>query len=164
MIIGPDIATMSCASPLDAVATLAKIRLHSRRGKLPNFAEVPGAARSFRIAAFGHPFDHVLTGVVTPSATGSLIAFSLRMARRVPLIMGAIVLVTIWPGVWLTDSMLTTYFSGYEFATWMWYIPVTVLPIPFMWRTWHTRSVREATEHAAESIAEIAACLHQSAP
>jgi len=154
------------SSPFDSPKTLAKIQALSRRGKLPNFAAKPSDSPSigFSISAFGHPFDHILRATIVPTTTGSSITFSLTMARRVPIIMAVVILLTIWPGVWLTDSMLTTYFSGYDFATWMWYIPITVAPIPFMWRKWHQRSVAEAKQHAAESIEVVRSCLIDSGP
>ena len=48
--------------------------------------------------------------------------------------------------------MLKVYFKGYDWNTYLWYIPLTVLPLPWMaWRMW-TRSNRSAREHAAEKI------------
>ncbi len=147
----------SINAPLSPTDTLAHVKALSRRGKLPNFT--PHADGSFTVTAFGQPFDHTLRGRISPAEGGSSITFTLSMARKTPIIMAAIVLFTVWPGVWLTDSMLKTYFTSYEFVTWMWYIPLTVLPLPFMWRKWHRQSVHQATEHAAESIQQITSAL-----
>jgi hypothetical protein len=57
------------------------------------------------------------------------------MLPKLPVIFGLLILFTIWPGVWLTHSMLRAYFSFYtypEWITWAWYIPFTVLPLPWM--------------------------------
>lgn len=159
-VIGPRSARAAVASAFSPTETLERIRTLSRRGKLPNFAVDPGAnSTGFTVAAFGHPFDHVLRATISPTPSGSTISCSISMALRMPLIMAVVVLLTIWPGVWLTDSMLKTYFTGYDFNTWLWYIPLTVLPIPFMWRKWHQQSVRQAVEHANESLVQIRACV-----
>lgn len=159
-VIGLQSASVQISSSFSPAETLDRIRTLSRRGKLPNFTTDPTAnAMNFTVAAFGHPFDHVLRATITPASGGSTVTCSVAMAMRVPLIMAVVLVLTIWPGVWLTDSMLKTYFTGYDFNTWLWYIPLTVLPIPFMWRKWHQQSVRQAVEHANESIEQIRACV-----
>lgn len=126
----------------------------SKRGKLPGFAEI--SPTEFRADAFATPFDHSLTCRLEPVEGGTRLAFRVTMNRRMPWIYALVLLVTIWPGVWVTDSMLKTYFSWYTIPTWWWYLPVSVLPIPWMWRSFIRKSTSAAETSAREIVADIA--------
>ncbi len=126
---------------------LGALESASRRGKLPGFARGTGPVL-FRVDAFGHPFEYRLEALAEQGTNGELtLRFRPVMASRVPMIFAAVIAVTIWPGVWVTDSMLRTYFSWYEYATWMWYLPLTIVPVPLMLRGMIRRS--RAESHAA---------------
>jgi len=141
-------------SPHEVVETLDRA---ARRGRLPGFRSLPETGR-FAAAAFGEPFDRELVGACVKHDSATRIDFTLRPLLRMPLIALLIVVLTIWPGVWLTDSILTTYFPGYPRAPWVtpaWYLPITVLPAlwtgPRMWR----RSARAADRSAREATDKI---------
>lgn len=149
-------------SPLSADEIVKRLDALARQGKLPGFAKGEGGVL-FRTAAFSEPFDRELLARAEPAAgaagsgaKGTTLRFSLRVLPRVPLIYAAVIGTTIWPGVWLTDSMLKTYFDWYKVETWWWYMPVTVLPLlwamPRMWR----KCARAAEESAREMIGKIA--------
>lgn len=155
------IASLHCDAPPDRV--MAMLRTLSQRGKLPGFEPHPGG---FRARAFGDPFDHWLNAGLTPAGSGSKIEFSLRMAPRLPLVVLAVTLLTIQPGMWLTHSMLATYFPWYgqNVSTWWWYLPLVVLPMPvFVARMW-SRSVRSARTHAFELRETLGRCLLADRP
>src|SRR5262245_24429089 len=141
-----DVAPTEVVSRLDQLA---------RRGKLPGFIDRGGGR--FSVEAYGQPFDHELDAAATREGERTVIRFQLRRLRKTPLIYWLIVLLTIWPGVWLTDSMLHAYFSGYHIATWMWYLPVTILPLPWMWLRAVRRSHAMAQVSAGEAVKKIAA-------
>lgn len=141
-------------SPDVATATLANVaRTLSRQGKLPGY-RAGSAAKADVVAfhGFGEPWDFEVSAKVSGSAQGSTVRFEGHMLQKAPALFALVSIVSVWPGVWLTDSMLKVYFKGYDWNTYLWYIPLTVLPLPWMaWRMW-TRSNRSAREHAAEKI------------
>ncbi len=150
-------------TPLGDDEILRRLEVAARRGKLAGFNSRDSSCL-FSVAAFGDQFDYRLCASSQPVPGSRRLNFQLRMLLKMPLIMAVVLIITIWPGVWLTDSMLTTYFAWYTIPTWIWYIPLTVLPIPWMWKRMHGRSKVAATEHAKEQIAKIAAELGASPP
>lgn len=145
----PDLPTT-----LDGAEILRRLDALARRGQLPGF-EVGRDGVLFTTAAFGEPFDHRLEA----RAADGVIRYSLRMLPRLPLIYAVIIALSIWPGVWLTDSMIRAYFESYDFPTWAWYLPLTVLPLPPMLIRMVRRSRVAAASHAAELAGRIAAEL-----
>jgi hypothetical protein len=146
-------------APLSVDAAVKKLDALSRQGKLAGF-QSGGDGRAgvvFSAAAFSEPFDRELLATVRQAdANGATFEFRLRVLPKVPLIFAAVIVLSIWPGVWLTDSMLRTYFSWYTIETWWWYLPLTILPL--LWyvpNTWK-KSKRMAHESALEVIAKMA--------
>lgn len=119
-----------------------------------------GAQRGeFSTLAFGAPFDHDLIGMASVEAGQTLLTFRLRMLQKLPAIYVALIAVSVWPGVWLTESMLNTYFSWYRLNIWWtcaWYIPLTVGPVPWMWKKWVIGSRNASMADALETIPRIA--------
>jgi hypothetical protein len=69
--------------------------------------------------------------------------------------------VSIWPGVWFTDSMLSTYFDWYPRSQWFtyaWYIPLSLLGIPAMWK-FFKHSEKKTHAESLEVIKKIAATI-----
>lgn len=140
-----------------------RVEALARRGKMPGFRRGSGGVL-FSVEAFGKAFDYRLEARgESRDGGGCLLRFALRPQRRTPILFGVILAATVWPGVWLTDSMLRTYFSWYQFSLWgeadrtmlvtcLWYLPLTVLPIPFFWR----RTVKTSRAAAAESARVLA--------
>lgn len=173
----PQPALPTLIVPLDAEAILSRIDAASRRGRMPGFVARPPSGL-FLVDAWGTPFDHDLVAVAEPAASGTRLSFSLRLRRRMPTIHAVILLLTIWPGVWLTDSMLKIWFNwyydltqkpalvwgGFEVFTYLWYIPLCVLPLPWFWRSIMRRSRRTAHASALETIAKIARELGVTPP
>lgn len=70
-------------------------------------------------------------------------------------VFGVILVLTVWPGVWLTDSMIRSYFTSYDYKTWMWYLPLTAPFVPWMmWSAWR-RSRASALEEAVRLIERV---------
>lgn len=133
---------------------LARAEQLARRGKLPGF-ERAGEGWLFRTAAFGAPFDYTLLARTASEGPGRVMRFELRLRLRAPLIAFVVTVLTIWPGVWLTDSMLRTYFSGYDYRTWMWYLPLSVLPLPWYFPRALRKSREAAVDHAMELVERL---------
>jgi hypothetical protein len=62
---------------------------------------------------------------------------------------------TFFPGLYLTDSMLTTYFEWYRIETWWWYVPLGLLMIPVLWKQYRVGSA-VARVDAGELIGVVA--------
>jgi hypothetical protein len=138
----------------------------SKRGKLPGFEPAGEGGSS---TAFGTPFDHRLRIDVEGSDAGSVVRLSVEPRWRMPVVFGVVLVLTVWPGEPLTDSLLRTYFTLYErwtqellggwFGTWLWYYPMTVPFVPLVFRAMLRRSRAEARVHAEELAVRIAAAL-----
>ncbi len=152
-------------SGLLAAEILSRLNTVSRRGKLAGY--VARGAAKIEVAAFGEPFDHDLRGVIEASSGvggegavgGSEIRFSLHMRPKLPVIYVLLIAVSVWPGVWLTHSMLVTYFSWYTIQTWWWYIPLTVGPLFWMVPRMITKSRVAVRVSALEQIKKIGAAV-----
>lgn len=144
---------ITTSQPIKAVAD--KAQQLARKGKLPGF-ERRGDA--FTFAGFGEPFDYVVTA--RPDANG--ISFHASVHRKLPLVFAVVILLSIWPGSWLTDSMLRSYFTWYNFASWItyaWYIPLTVVPLLWIIPRMARKSRQAAFAHAQEQIQTLRAAL-----
>lgn len=142
-------------SPLPPAEAVEALDRHSRRGKLPGFRRL--APDEVSVSVFGEPFDRRLHARFAPDGAGSLISLRARLILRIPIIACVIMLFTIWPGVWLTDSMLLTYYppAQHWWPTWTWYLPITVIPLPFAaWGLWK-RSEAACRREAAIAIDRI---------
>ncbi len=144
-------------SPFPPGEVMDRARQLSKRGKLPGFAAM--SATEFRADAFATPFEHTLSCSIEPSGSGSRLVFRAAMNKRMPWIYALLLIATVWPGVWVTDSMLKTYFSWYTIPTWWWYLPLSVIPLPWMGRSFMHKSRAPADASAREVITDIAAAV-----
>lgn len=147
---------------LTAQEVVARLESLSKKGKLAGF-EREGCAASF--AAHGTPFD----GRVEVAVADGQARFSLRMGRKAPAIFAAALLISIWPGLPITDGFLQS-MLWYEqltagwFDTWMWYIPLCALPAPLAFRSALRKSRESATDHARETTERLRAVLNAPSP
>ncbi len=131
----------------------------SKQGKLAGYGYADGD-ESAVADAHGTPFDSDLQIQVAEGA----VRFSLKMRAKFPAIFAGLLIVTVWPGLPLTDSFMYSFewyerLMGESIETWMWYLPLTVLPIPFVWKSAIKKSKASAHEHALETIEKIKAVL-----
>jgi hypothetical protein len=146
---------LECPCPPDQL--LAKASALAKSGKLPGFASTGAQPPAFRFEAFGEPLDHEVRATLsTDGAGGARAVFAARMLPRTPAIFAIVAALSIWPGSWATDSMLRSYFDSYDWNTYAWYIPLTVLPLPFAWRRMARRSRASAFEHFREKFDALA--------
>lgn len=143
---------------LEPQAVVDRLEALARRGKLPGFDRTRNAL--FEVEAFAEPFDRVLIAQAARAPDGAtLLHLRTRTLRKMPLLYILVTVLTIWPGVWLTDSMVHTYFPSWTFPTWAWYLPVTVLPLPWMARSMIRKSGALAHQSTKEQIARIAEAI-----
>jgi hypothetical protein len=150
---------------LGAAASLERLGRAARLGRVPGF-EARGAS-GFRVEADAVPFAHELVGHIEElGGEGSRVRLELRRMGRMPLLFAVVIALTVWPGVWLTDSLMATYWSAYgrwsqemPWLTYAWYLPITVLPLPWMWRSMTRKSRTEAIESAQKQTRAIAEAI-----
>jgi len=138
----------------------ARLLKMSKRGKLAGYdAQCPDGLAS--VAAHGTPFDSKL--VITHQ--GEELGFELKLIPLMPNLFIVLLVVSIWPGLPLTDVFLSS-FQWYErfvantgVKTWYWYLPMTVLPAPFMWKSAIAKSKTSSHQSAVETIEKISKVL-----
>jgi len=159
--------TQSYDNPLPAIATelsteeiKARLLKLSKRGKLAGYEgeDCEGIAQ---VAAHGTPFDSKL---IINHNDGQL-EFELRLISLMPRIFALLLVITVWPGLPLTDDFLSS-FQWYEklvastgVKTWYWYLPMTILPAPFALRSAIKKSKSSAFESAIETIEKLGKVL-----
>lgn len=144
--------------PLDSAAIVERLTTASRRGRLAGFARSSAPGVLFQAAAFGSPFEGVLEARAEPADGGTRLRFQSRLLRTFPAIFAGVLAFTIWPGVYFTDELVAQFLPGLwsPWVTYYWYLPLTILPIPWVWRGAMRKSRRTMTEHARETVAKIA--------
>lgn len=129
----------------------------SRRGRLAGFSAGPGPAE-FRATLFSEPFDHELRAGIQPQpGGGSVVNSTARMLPRMPAIFLVVLILTVYPGVLLTDTMIPGEWGWID--TWIWYVPITALPIPWLWMKWMKKCRAAAGASAYELLHKVAAEL-----
>src|SRR5579862_938947 len=119
-------ALPSIATPATSQEIVERLTVASRRGRLAGFDPKPPGGSLFAAAAHGHPFDSLLVADHAPSQ--GRLTFRLVMLRRMPLAFAAILVFTIWPGVWFMDelmSQLGLWRGDHPWLTYYWYLPLT---------------------------------------
>lgn len=121
-------ATAEIVSTLDAAA---------RRGKLAGFEPgAPGTGYIFRAEAFGTPFEGWLLAhaTLTPTTPGggpnTTLTYSRRLKPLWPWTFALVLLLSVWPGVLLTESLLAAMLPNWTWlwkTTWYWYLPLSTL-------------------------------------
>lgn len=145
---------------------LERLGRASKRGKLPGFhRSEPGCPHAAWFEIFGKYFDHRLTVRAEPEASGLALSFENRPVMWRVAAFWAIVVLSVWPGVLLMHSLLASYFWGYPRSIWItcaWYLPLAVVPIPWVWRTAWRQSTAIADAEARKTIGLVASHLGES--
>ena len=137
-----------------------KLEVMSRRGRLPGFKRIVGG---FSVEAHGNPFDKTLTMKADDAGGGEVVFVpELTLDRKMPSIALVIFVLTVWPGVLLTDSFMRMHLGFYQkwttegLETWWWYIPLTVVSLVMAWFGALKKSDRSANQSARETMVKIA--------
>ncbi|MFG0299899.1 MAG: hypothetical protein ACF8K1_09900 [Phycisphaerales bacterium JB047] len=144
-------------SPEEVKGRLTKL---SKKGKLAGFEpSEPSALCS--VAAHGVPFDSKLL----IRHGGASLSFECVLLPMLPRIFVLLLIVTIWPGLPLTDGFLSSFdwytglMGSIGIDTWHWYLPLTILPAPFAYRSSMKKSKQSAHESALEAIEKVRSVL-----
>ena len=153
--------TLTC-SPEQA---LERLEQAAKRGKLPGF-ERGDAGHLFEVDAYGAIFEYGLRANASTAKGVTTVGFSLVLRRKAPTILGAVLLLSFWPGLPMTDSMLRSWWTWYDglpsWTTQAWYLPLMVLPLPWLWPSWVRSSRRAANEQAKVQLETIATVLRDA--
>lgn len=141
-------------SPLAPAEAMDKLRVASKRGRMPGFEQRgPG---TFSVELFGTPWDRLLEGAIAAEGTGSSVRFVRRDKRLVPGLWLAALVLSVWPGVILTDALIPASWGWIGTHVWAWYLPLTIIGNVWTW-IWAVRKADATTKaSAAESIAAVA--------
>lgn len=133
--------------PVEAIRE--RLATASKRGRLAGY-QAPVEGADLAVAAHGAPFDATLRARLSEGA----LRFELRPLWRMPGIFIAALVLGVWPGVLVMDSLIPGEWGW--IPTWWWYVPLTALPAPFAWRTAWRKSKSSWDVSAREMIAKIA--------
>jgi hypothetical protein len=119
----------------------------------------------FEVREIGRPFESTLVATArdagsaggASSSAARQVDLELRMRPLVPVIFAIVLIVSVWPGIYLVDSMLRHYFSWYgSVETWWWYLPLNVLTSPWAFASSLRKSRASAREEAGEVVKKLA--------
>lgn len=151
--IDPRAALPIITTSLSADEVLGALNKASRRGRLPGFEKRDEG--SFVVAAFGDPFDRELVSAIEAGDEGGArVRFRSRLLWKLPGIFIVLVVVSVWPGLPLTDALIPASWGWWP--TWWWYLPLVVVPLPFVLPRMWKKSERAARKSAREAIEKIA--------
>lgn len=155
---------LALSTPLSPAEILAKLDAAARRGKLAGFTVSPKRAPAgtlFEVEAYAVPFDGRLLCRAEAGASSTTLVFSKEVFRKMPLIWLVVLVVTIWPGLPLTENLIAQICPDgwWRYTAW-WYLPMTVPALPLgMWQAWRRSQVmmRASAAEMVENIANILA-------
>ncbi|HYE60578.1 MAG TPA: hypothetical protein VD997_01160 [Phycisphaerales bacterium] len=161
----PTAPTAAASGPLPTLETpytpdeiLRRLDTAARRGRMAGFQpEKPPAL--FSVEAFAAPFEHKLLATASPGASTRL-TFRTVVLHKVLWIYAAVIVFSIWPGTWLTHSMLVSWFPSWypveEWKTWAWYLPLLILPLLWLLPKQWKKSRADAHADALAQIGKLA--------
>jgi hypothetical protein len=133
-----------------------KLETAARRGRMAGFERGVDNGVLFKTAAFGGPFDGELEAraEVVPNGATRL-HFSTRMKQRTLWIFIVILLVSIWPGAPITQSLLATWFPWWPWLWgapfYWWYLSISIIGSP--WSVWS--AVKKSRLGISQSAVEM---------
>jgi len=148
--------------PLGPSAIVETLDEAARRGKLAGFRRGEGGPL-FVTEAWGTPFEGEL--LVDAAGAGELrtrLSFRTRMVPRFPAIFGVVLVLSVWPGVVLTKSLLGAMMPGWGWlwqTTWYWYLPLSIIGGVWAWVVAMKRSRASIATSAREMTAKVGALL-----
>lgn len=138
---------------IDVGAMLNQLEREARKGKLPGFERLKGPF-SFEVEAFAVPFTGVMKAQADRAGERTVLRFETRMSRTMPLVWLVMMLVTIWPGLPLTENLIEAIgpTGWWQYTIW-WYLPLSVISLPLaIWSGLkRSRAMMHASAHTARS-------------
>ncbi|MBL0869452.1 MAG: hypothetical protein IBJ18_02630 [Phycisphaerales bacterium] len=138
---------------MDVGAMLDQLEREARKGKLPGFERLSGPW-CFEVEAYAVPFTGVMKARAEREGDRTVLRFETRISPKMPLIWLMILLVTIWPGLPLTENLIEAVGpAGWWRYTIWWYLPLSVISLP--WAIWsglrRSKAMMHASAHTARS-------------
>jgi hypothetical protein len=158
------------ACALSRADLLRRLESAARRGKLAGYKPLPSPGL-FEVEAWGTPFEGALQAVEgAPGAGASATTtwtYRTRLRPAWPWGFGVALVLSVWPGVVLTESMLGAMLPGWTWlwgTTYWWYLPLSI--IGGAWAMWVALKRSRATVHASahEMAAKIEQLLREPSP
>ena len=144
----------------DAQEIRRRLDLAARRGRVPGL-HIGADPMLFYVDGCGAPFEHHLVATGSPEGSGMRISFSLRRLSRMPRVFAVLILLSVWPGVYFMDQLIPGEWNWIR--TEYWYLPLTILPIPWFWRSTARKSEAIAVEDSRSIIEKIRAEFERTA-
>jgi hypothetical protein len=145
---------------LSAAEVVDRLRAAARRGRMPGL-DVPGAGGRggvvFRVECPATPFEGWLVAEREGGAGEGVLRFTTRLKPAWPVGFAVVLVLSVWPGVVLTESLIASLIPGSFWKwTWWWYVPLTVVSSP--WAMWAAVKMSRAgvRAEAEATIAKIA--------
>lgn len=146
---------------------LRQLESAARRGKLAGFKPLPSPGL-FEVEAWGTPFEGVLLAREGAAAADGATSwsYSTRLRPAWPWGFGTALVLSVWPGVVLTESMLGAMLPGWTWlwgTTYWWYLPLSI--VGGAWAMWVALKRSRASIHASahEMAGKIDALLGERA-
>jgi hypothetical protein len=150
--------------PMEPGAMLDQLEREARKGRLAGFERLSGEF-GFEVEAFAVPFTGVMRARVEREGERTVLRFETRMSRTMPLVWLVILVVTIWPGLPLTENLIEAVGpeGWWQYTIW-WYLPLSVISLPLaIWSGLkRSRAMMHASAHTARG--DIARALGVSEP
>lgn len=132
---------------------LDQLEREARKGKLPGFERLSGPL-SFEVEAFGVPFTGVMQASAAREGDRTVLRFATKMSPKMPLVWVVILVVTIWPGLPLTENLIEAIgpTGWWQYTIW-WYLPLSVVSLPLaIWSGLkRSKAMMHASAHTARS-------------
>ena len=159
------VQVLALPEPLTVALTpeqiVAKLDAAARRGKLAAF-ERRAAPLLFRVEAFGTPFEGTLNATASTSAEGTTLTYSRAFRPAWPWGFAMVLILSVWPGVVLTESLLAATFPSWTWlwkTTYYWYLPLAIVGGIWGWIGAIKKSRLTVAASAHEMAEKIAAIL-----
>ncbi len=150
-------AEVSWPPELGAVETeLSPEELHkrllteARRGRLDGYEKTD---EGFMLDALGTPFEYDLLAKLRREGARTVVSFSMSIRRGLPIVFVVVLLMTVEPGRYFTDKLIPGRWGWID--TRLWYYPLTIIPLPFVWRVCVRKSRESAAKHAREQVEKV---------
>lgn len=143
---------------LSPTGILTRLEEAARRGRLAGF-EAGEKGVLFKTCAFSSPFEgELLAHAESTDSGGTRLRFSTRMKKKLLYVFVVVLLVSIWPGMPITESVLASLVPSWRWlwaTTVWWYLPLSVIGAP--WSLWVAvkRSRQEMAVSAPEMVAKV---------
>ncbi|MCC5785280.1 MAG: hypothetical protein JJU33_01110 [Phycisphaerales bacterium] len=143
---------------LSPEAVQERLLTEARRGRLDGYEKND---EGFKLDALGTPFEYDLLARARREGERTVVSFSIAIRRGLPILFVVVLLLTVEPGRYFTDKLIPGRWGWID--TRLWYYPLTIIPLPFVWRTCVRKSRESACKHAREQIEKVRKALARPA-